>query len=118
MAEREEKRPEPIVFEVNETGEEYTLEFSRESVRYAERNGFKIEGIDDMPMSGIIDLFFYSLRMHHPRVDRTKAEHILFDILGGLPTGWGERLGELYAAPFKSLVNEDISKNSKVTIKN
>lgn len=118
MAERDEKRTEPIVFEVNETGEEYTLEFNRESVRYAERNGFKIDELSDLPMNGMIDLFFYSFRMHHPRVDRTKAERILFDILGGMPEGWAERLGALYAVPFNTLVStEDISKNSKVTIK-
>lgn len=115
----EEKRVEPIVFEINETGEEYTLEFSRESVKYAERNGFKIENLDEIPYTAMEDLFFYSFRMHHPRVDRTKAMNILYDYIGGYPDGWAERLGALYAAPFRYLVStEDISKNSKVTIKN
>ena len=118
MAERDAKRVEPIVFEVNETGEEFTLEFNRDSVRFAERNGFKIDELSDLPMEGMINLFYYSFRMHHPRVDKTKAEKILFEVLGGMPEGWAERLGALYAVPFNTLINsEDISKNSKVTIK-
>ena len=118
MAERDEMRVKPIVFGIDETGEEYTLEFSMESVRYAERNGFKVDDLGEIPMTAMEDLFFYAFRMHHPRVDRTKAMRILYDVLGGYPDGWIERLGALYAAPFDALLSkEDISKNSKVTIK-
>lgn len=119
MAVREEMEVvKPIIFEVNETGEEFTLEFNRSSVMYSEKHGFNIDRLDDSPYSGIVDLFYFSFRMHHPKVDRTKAEHILFDILGGMPEGWVERLGKLYALPFESLLNkEDNEKNSKVTIR-
>lgn len=103
----------PIILKNKDT--EYTLEFNRESVKFAEMKGFKFEDVANFPMSKIPELFFYAFRMHHKNVAREKTDKILEE-LGGLPEGFIERLVELYTAPFDFLtvVEEgEERKNSK-----
>ena len=107
----------PIILKDTESGETFTLEFSRESVMFAERKGFNISDLENKPMSCISDLFFYAFRMHHPRVAREKTDKILFEDLGGLSTEAIERLAELYAEPFNTLLpDEGNEKNVKMTV--
>lgn len=112
----------PIILTDNETGTKYTLEFNRESVQYAERNGFDIDDVDVHPMTRIPEFFFYAFRMHHKYIDRKKTDEILFDKdngLGGLPEGMLVRLAELYAAPFNAFKRDDEEnegKNSRMTV--
>lgn len=108
----------PIVIHDTEAGMDYTLEFNRESIRFAEARGFDIDDVGKYPMSKLPELFFYAFRMHHKNVSREKTDRILFDDLGGLPKGVAERLGALYAAPFEALSqNEEKQvKNPKVTV--
>ena len=100
----------PIVLKNKDT--EYTLEFNRESVVFAEMRGFKIEDVSDYPMTKIPELFFYAFRMHHKNIARDKTDKILEEI-GGLPDGFVARLVELYTAPFDYLLEGDERKNSK-----
>lgn len=107
----------PIILTDNETGEKYTLEFTRDSVRFAEKHGFNFDDIDKYPMSTIPDLFYYAFRAHHKMVARDKTDKILFEDLGGLSEAVVKRLASLYAAPFKALTREDDdTKNSKMTV--
>lgn len=112
----------PICITDSETGEKYTLEFNRESVLFAERNGFNIDDIDIHPMTRIPELFFYAFRMHHKFIKREKTDEILFDKekgLGGMPEGMLNRLGELYAAPFNAFKRDEEDtegKNSRMTV--
>lgn len=107
----------PII--IKSKDEEYTLEFSRESIKFAEMRGFKIEDVSDFPMTKLPELFFYAFRMHHKNIARDKTDKILFEELGGIPNGLIERLGELYAQPFEALTvveDGDERKNSKWTV--
>ena len=107
----------PIIIHDIENAIDYTLEFSRESVRFAESRGFNIDDVGRYPMTKIPELFFYSFRMHHKNVSREKTDRILFDDLGGMPDGMAERLGALYAAPFEALSNNGKEgKNPKMTV--
>ena len=108
----------PVVLHDNENGVDYTLEFDRETVKFAEARGFKIEDVGDYSMTKIPELFFYAFRMHHKNVSREKTDRILFDDLGGLPSGLLERLVQLYNAPYEALIaaREDAGKNSKMTV--
>ena len=101
-----------------ETGEEYLLEFNRESIKFAESREFDISDVGKYPMSKLPELFWYAFRMHHRNVSREKADRILFEDLGGMPDGMAERLGALYSAPFEALTAsaEKKGKNSKVTV--
>lgn len=107
----------PIILKNKDT--EYTLEFNKESVKFAEMRGFKYDEVGEYPMTRIPELFFYSFRMHHKNIARDKTDKILFEELGGLPEGMLERLIELYTAPFEALtvVEEGAErKNSKWTV--
>lgn len=105
----------PIIISNPETGEKYTLEFNRESVKYAEQQGFNIDDIaNGKMMSGVGDLFFYAFRMHHRGIRRDKVDAILFDGMGGITEEMMGRLAELYAEPYNALIqDEDGRKNSK-----
>lgn len=111
------ERVNPIILRNEDTGDEYTLEFNRESIRFAEQRGFDIADVGKFPMTKLPELFFYAFRMHHRNVSREKTDRILFDDLGGMPDGMAERLGALYSAPFEALSNDNgKAKNSKMTV--
>ena len=115
----------PVILTDTEKNKEYTLEFSRDSVRFAEARGFVPDDIDRFPMTKIYEFFFYAFRMHHPSVSRAETDRILNDWGGirNIPDGLLERLGELYAAPFGALTEDETEeekaereKNRKVTV--
>ena len=107
----------PIILHDTEEGVDYTLEFNRESVRFAEARGFDISDVGKFPMTKLPELFYYAFRMHHKSVSREKSDRILFDYLGGMPDGMAERLGALYSAPFDALTaSEEKSKNARITV--
>lgn len=104
----------PII--IKSDTEEFTLEFNRESIKFAEMRGFKIDEVSSFPMTKVPELFFYAFRMHHKNISRERTDKLLFEELGGIPEGLIERLGELYAQPFEALniVEEgEERKNSK-----
>lgn len=115
----------PIVLKDNSKKKEYTLEFSRDTVRFAESRGFVPDDVDKYPMTKIYEFFFYAFRMHHPKMSRAETDAIIDDWGGirGIPDGVLERLGQLYAAPFGTLADEESDeekaereKNMKVTV--
>lgn len=105
----------PIVLTM-EDGTEYTLEFSRKTVEWAERRGFSMDDLSDHLMVRLPELFHYSFRMHHPRMTKDQTDKILFDDIGGITEEMVTRLGQLYMAGYDALVNEEAGKNSRVTI--
>lgn len=108
----------PITLTVgNET---YTLEFSRESVRFAESKGFVIEEVETYPLTRTNELFYYAFRMHHRNLSREKTDGIL-EKMGGLRAEELVRLGELYLVPIETVINvnddnDEERKNSKVSV--
>jgi hypothetical protein len=106
----------PMVITDNETGETYTLEFSRDSVRFAEQRGFCIEELTRYPETNIPALFFYAFRKNHANIPLSKAEK-LFDKLGGLTTEELARLVDLYHLPSEALfADEDTRKNGRMAV--
>lgn len=107
----------PIVLR-DDCGNVYVLEYSRDSIKFAEARGFKAQALEDgISISNMEDLFFYAFRMHHPNMSKANTDHILYDKLGGFPDGMLERLAELYMVPFNTLLQDgDKAKNSKMTV--
>ena len=102
----------------NKTGNVYELDFSRESVRFAENRGFKLDELTVFPASRIPEFFYYSFRKNHKNVARSKTDALL-DSMGGMTSGLMERLIQLYnQAALTHLIatDEDIEKNSAVTV--
>ena len=115
---KENERVNPVIIHDTEKNRDYTLEFNRETIKFAESRGFKIQDVDDYQMSKIPEFFWYSFRMHHPSVSLGQAEDILYR-MGGMSEALGQRLGELWAAPFKALSsgeNNGEEKNVTVTV--
>ena len=105
----------PIELTDNDTGKKYTLDFNRDIVRRAERNGFSLSECDKFP-SLLSDLFYYSFLMHHEREISRKRTDSLLDNLGGIggaPEGLFARLSDLYVQTYSTLSDE---KNGRVTV--
>jgi len=113
------ERVEPIYITDNDTGKKYELDFSRESVRWVENQGFKIEETFDFPNVNIPKLFYYAFRKNHKNVSLNKAEELL-DKMGGLTEKVAVRLVDLYrqATVANNIIqdDEDLAKNSRVTV--
>ena len=110
------KTVKPIIIHDADNNMDYTLEFNRESIRFAEARGFVMADVDRFPMTKLPELFYYAFRMHHKNISRERTDRIFFDELGGLSEEAATRLGELYAVPYEALNGGNESKNSKVTV--
>ena len=109
----------PIVLEDKSTGEKYTLEFSRETVVFTNRLGFKASEIEDNFEEMFPILWYGAFRMHHKSLSKTQTWDIFEKKLGGHITAAAlTRLGELYSAPKNSMVVEDEeeAKNADMTV--
>lgn len=110
------EKVEPIVLSY-EDGQEYVIEFSRETASDAEKAGFTLDDIDQKMMTRVPELIYWGLKMHHPTISKDKAKTILFDDLGGVSEKLLQRLIALYSAPYNALVNESGKpKNPKLTV--
>ena len=109
----------PIRLVDNETGENYILEFNRETVKWAEQRGFVPEQVTQFPMTVGADFFFYAFRMHHKNIARDKTDKILFDVLGGINEVTGKifaRLMELYYETYSSFSDEEAEANPRMAV--
>ena len=105
----------PVIIHDAENGKDYTLEFNRDAIKFAEGRGFKLNDVDDFPMSKLPEFFWYAFRMHHPSVSLNQAENMLYR-MGGMSEELGKRLGELWVVPFSTLNSEGEEKNVTVTV--
>ena len=97
----------PIILTIgNDT---YTLEFNRDTVMSAERNGLTIQEVMgmSMPITTLMLLFYAAFKMHHPEMTREQTDSILIDKLNGLQHEEIQRLRELYAAPVETLIRDE-----------
>ena len=102
-----------------QTGQVYELDFSRESVVFAERNKFNLEDAIEYPVTGMSDLFYYSFRKNHRNVSREKTDKMIARWGGGVPEKLVKRLIQLYQQAQASnaiQVDEDAEKNSGLTL--
>lgn len=113
-----EDRVNPAKITDNNTGDVYELDFSRESIKFAESRGFKINELSDFPATLIPDLFFYAFRKNHKRIARSQTDALL-EKMHGLTGKQLERLVQLYNQAALSniiVLDEDAEKNAEVTV--
>ena len=113
-----EERVKPIRITFNSTGECYELDFSRDSVRFAEQREFNPQDIERYPASKIPEFWFYAFRKNHKKLSRQQTDKLLEE-LGGLTPEILERLGLLYAQAAQSnniQEAEDLEKNGVATV--
>jgi hypothetical protein len=93
-------------------GTDYTLEFTRRTVKQMEKSGFNVNEIGDKPMTLLPQFFAGSFLAHHPRV----KEETVNAIYSRLPNKESliEKLVEMYNDPLNTLVDEPEDDSKKV----
>lgn len=92
-----------ITFEYE--GKDYTLEYTRNSVRTMERRGFISDDIVAKPMTVVPDLFAGAFLSKHPQVKREKIDKI-YDSLNG-KSKLITALIEMYNDTIETLLGDD-----------
>lgn len=101
------------------TGTVYELDFSRESIAFAERQEFSLEKAIEYPVTGMRNLFYFAFRKNHKNMPREKTEKMIERWGGGVPEKLATRLIQLYQQAQASnaiSVDEEAEKNSGLTL--
>lgn len=85
-------------------GKDYTLEFTRQTVRMMEEKGFIAGDIEDKPMSTLPSLFEGAFLAHH-RFEKKETVNRIYAQLGKKHE-LIEKLAEMYNDPIQSLLDE------------
>ena len=90
----------------NYDGKEYTLEFTRESIKQMEREGFVASDVVNKPMNTLPKLFAGAFKAHH-RFD-TKQKNIdeIFELFKN-KQALVEKLAEMYSEPMETLMDDE-----------
>lgn len=108
----------PMRITDNNTGDVYELDFSRDSIRFAEGRGFEIDTVLKFPQTKIPEVFYYAFRKNHKKMAKNQTDAIL-DELGGLTKEMLARLIDLYnqaALTHVISTEEDTEKNARMTV--
>ena len=113
------ERVNPIRITDNDTGREYILDFSRETIKMAEARGFDWDDLPSKVVTLLPIVWHTAFLRYEPRMSVIKTDKILED-MGGLQPKQIQRLKLLYEQAMASLVAEDTedgsTKNAKVTV--
>ena len=92
-------------------GKDYTLEFTRRTIRQMEDEGFVARNIDDRPMTLLPALFAGAFKAHHRFVKQDTIDAIYANTPN--KDKLIEKLAEMYNEPILSLMEEpeDTAKN-------
>ena len=85
---------------------EYTLEFTRESIKQMEREGFVAGDIINKPMSTLPKLFSGAFKAHHRFDTKQKLIDEMFELFKN-KQALVEKLAEMYAEPMETLMDDD-----------
>ena len=84
---------------------EYTLEYTRESVKQMEREGFVGGDVVSKPMNTLPKLFAGAFKAHHRFDTKQKEIDEMFDLFTN-KTALIEKLAEMYAEPMETLMDD------------
>lgn len=98
-------------FEYN--NKEYTLEYTRESVKQMEREGFVAGDIIDKPMSTLPKLFAGAFKAHHRFDVKQKQIDEIFELFTN-KQALIEKLAEMYAEPMEALMDNDSTEGNGI----
>ena len=85
---------------------EYTLEYTRESVKQMEREGFRGEDILNKPMLTLPKLFAGAFKAHHKFDAKQKQIDEMFELFTN-KQALVEKLAEMYSEPIETLMDDD-----------
>lgn len=87
-------------------GKEYNLEYTRESVKQMEREGFVAKDIMEKPMLTLPKLFAGAFKAHHRFDTKQKQIDEIFELFTN-KQALVEKLAEMYAEPMETLMDND-----------
>ena len=94
---------------------EYTLEYTRETVKQMEREGFVANDIVNKPMNTLPKLFAGAFKAHHKFDIKQKQIDEIFDLFTN-KQALVEKLAEMYAEPMETLMdNESVDEGNAIT---
>lgn len=114
-------RVNPIKITDKETNHIYTLDFSRDTVQFAEDRGFDWDLVGTKPGTMIPLIWYCAFRRYDRRISFEKTTQLLED-LGGMRVDWLKRLHELYDQSVASLIadpdkpEDEDGKNAMLTV--
>ena len=100
-----------IVFD--HKGTQYTLEFTRDSIKQMERTGFSLDVAQTQPMTSLLTLFKGAFIAHHPRISQSNVDEI-WEGLTDKDTLF-EALVNLYNEPMEALMKKPEDESKKIT---
>ena len=86
-------------------GKDYTLEYTRESVKQMEREGFVANDIITKPMLTLPKLFAGAFKAHHRFDTKQKQIDEIFELFKS-KQALVEKLAEMYAEPMETLLDD------------
>lgn len=92
---------------------EYTLEYTRETVKQMEREGFVANDIITKPMNTLPKLFAGAFKSHHKYDVKQKQIDEMFDLFTN-KEALIEKLAEMYHEPFEALM-DDVDEGNAIT---
>lgn len=84
----------------------YTLEYTRESVKQMEREGFVASDIFEKPMLTLPKLFAGAFKAHHKFDTKQKQIDEIFELFKN-KQALVEKLAEMYSEPMEALLDDD-----------
>ena len=85
---------------------EYTLEYTRETVKQMEREGFKGDDVLNKPLNTLPKLFAGAFKAHHKFDTKQKTIDEIFELFTS-KQALVEKLAEMYAEPMETLMDDD-----------
>lgn len=92
-----------LKFEYN--NREYTLEYTRETVKQMEREGFVANDVISKPMLTLPKLFAGAFKAHHKYDTKQKQIDEIFELFKN-KQALVEKLAEMYAEPMETLMDD------------
>lgn len=86
-------------------GREYTLEYTRETVKQMEREGFKSSDVIDKPMLSLPRLFAGAFKAHHKWGVKPDTIEKIFNSFTNKDALF-EKLAEMYNNPMEEMLDE------------
>lgn len=97
-------------------GKDYTLEYTRESVKQMEREGFIANDIVTKPMNTLPKLFAGAFKAHHKYDVKQKQIDEMFDLFDN-KIALVEKLAEMYAEPMEALMDDSRDEGNAIAWK-
>jgi len=91
---------------ISYNGTDYTLEFTRDSVKKMEQKGFVITEVQERPMTMLPELFYGAFIAHHPYINKKLVTEMIFPQMKGRQA-LVAKLGEMYGETLNTLFDSE-----------